>query len=156
MSELLQEMPECQCDFCQGCCEHKPGWLAPDDVSPLAKLLGVTAQELFDTHLAVDWWVNCPDDIYVLSPAIVGNSTGDMFPAKPTGRCVFLKDGKCSVHAAKPLECRIAHHSNREDAGDRHEAVARLWGGEHRKTIEDLLGYEPYTPEFGILDSLGW
>ena len=114
---------ECSCARCQAACRNKPAQIAP-----LAKRLGISVADLFKTYLAVDWW-NADDeighDVFVLSPAIVGESTGEMFPGNPMGTCVFFKDG-CTIHdKGKPA---------------------------HQKMIRELLGREPETAGYdGLL-----
>jgi Fe-S-cluster containining protein len=50
---------------------------------------------------------------------------------------VFLVDGKCSIHEAKPAECRLTGH--RTDDGWLHESMADAWNNkEARREVLDL------------------
>jgi hypothetical protein len=151
---------ECACTDCQRACTGKPGWFRPGEPERAAALLGVTLPVLFQTRLAVDWWEDHPDadgHVYVIAPALVGEEPGVEYPGDPNGTCVFFKDGRCEIHAAKPFECAALAHGDSNDAiYERHKAVATEWIA-HRGQIVDLLGDEPLAESYdggGILDSL--
>lgn len=143
----------CSCEKCAGACEHKPGWFKPEQIAPLAEALGLTEQQLFDGHLQVDWFEggieSDLDDIFVLSPAVVGGHVGGMFGGDPRGACRWLKDGRCEIHElGKPFECAAYHHTD-DDISHRHEEVARAWEKpEEQERIKALLGSEPQTSTF--------
>lgn len=132
---------DCSCPSCQAGCTRKPGWFKPGEAEAAAPLKGLSLQDFFNQYLAVDYWTGYPN-IYLLSPAVVGNGTGNVFPSDPGGRCVFYENGLCSIHAAKPFECRVMHHDNTY-GGDAHQDVAYAWRGEPQKQIVQLLGYQP-------------
>jgi len=139
MKRLAQykPVPECACSDCVGACEQEPGWFAPGEVAKLAEHLGLTVQETFDKYLVVDWWVASPY-VYVLAPGLVGEPTGTMAPNWPDGRCVFLTEGKCSIHEVKPTECRLAGH--RKDKGWLRESMADAWNNKDaQREAVDLL-----------------
>lgn len=151
---------ECTCTACVGACENKPGWFKPDQIEPLAKALGLTEQELFDRHLMVDYWAAdfdlSEDDVFILSPAIVGGTPGEEFDRDPRGKCAWLKDGRCSIHElGKPFECAAYHHT--DDEPGHHREAAEAWNApEHQERIKRLLGREPVAAgDWGILDTLG-
>lgn len=155
----------CDCRVCQGACEHKPGWFAPDQIAPLADRLGITVEELFKKHLSVDWWCGDSltdyDDVFVLSPKLAGTDGGDMFPGDPRGVCHWFKDGKCQVHAlGKPAECAFTHHTMyKEEHTRRRKEFVKAWQEPvNQKMIDDLLGREPESEAFsgnGIMGLLG-
>lgn len=157
MSECTKESGTCH--QCQSACAHKPGWFLPGEAEKAAELVGMTFQEFFDAHLAVDWYVD-DTDTFLLSPAIAGEEAGTEFPGNPHGRCVFYQEGRCTIHAAKPFECREYVHTE-TDSGTRHEDVAKAWE-DHQDQIEELLGREPESEEYyggsllGLMGSSWW
>lgn len=75
---------------------------------------------------------------------------GEEYPADPHGTCVFLKEGKCSIHAVKPHECR-EYDCKAPDklVAIRHRAVVNAWREpEHQQQIVDLLGREPVEADY--------
>lgn len=111
----------------------------------------MTLQELFDKHLSVEWWEDMRgcESSFVLAPAIAGNhDEGGMASYDPKGRCGFLKDGRCSIHEAKPFECRAYVHTDTKDiVKERHKAVAWAWfKPEHQEQLRELNGYL-YVPD---------
>lgn len=109
--ELAQGTPaSCRCIGCKNACATKPGWFAPGEPEALAKALGITFEELFETKLMVDSIDVAGERVFVLSPAIVGFE-GKAAPSRP-GECVFLDaDDLCSIHQeGKPAECAAAFH----------------------------------------------
>lgn len=140
-------MSECSCNVCQNACKYNPGWFLPGEAEKAAEHMGLSLKEFFDKFLVVNWWVGIPDDTYVLSPATVNSSPGREANADPSGRCIFFKEGKCSIHAVKPFECREYIHSQQgNEIYERHEQVAMAWE-EHQDQIIELLGREPVSEE---------
>lgn len=123
-------MPEssCQCLECQLSCAIRPGYFAPGEAEKAAELLGLTMKQFFDQHLVAELprragWM-------ILVPASGGNKPGTVDDRDvPVGRCVFFgKDGKCSIYAARPLECRLAHHDHTSDENQRiHDQIGYSW-----------------------------
>jgi hypothetical protein len=141
------KITECVCEACQGACTLKPGWFHPNQIAPLAKKLGLSEQEFFDKHLLVDWWDNWGDDledVFVLSPRIVGESGGRMYPGEPEGVCHWYKGGRCQIHQlGKPLECAFANHTDTHEQHKRKRMrIVRAWLP-HQGKIAKLLGREP-------------
>lgn len=137
------------CSECRSACTHKPGWFNPGEVEKVAEYLGISVQELFDTKLQVDWWEedgNHPNDVFVLSPAVVGGTPGDMFSEDPKGTCVFYKNGLCEIHEVKPHECRQTLGCQELDP-ELHPSFAYAWN-DHQDQIRELLGREPYAAEY--------
>jgi hypothetical protein len=157
----------CTCPTCAGACKHKPGWFMPEEIAPLAESLGLSEKELFDQHLQVDWWEGDEDtdyeDVFVLSPAVVGGNVGDMFDGNPRGVCRWFAQGKCAIHElGKPFECAGYHHTDEVKGYEttidpRHRQVAMAWNKpEHQKTVAALLGREPVrTGSWGLFHMLG-
>lgn len=150
---------ECDCKECQSYCQHKPGWFAPDEIEPAARLLGMSVQEFFTTYLGVDWWGGNREsnykDIFVLAPATHICEPGKEYPANPKGRCVFFEEGRCKIHAARPIECKIAHHAVQVVGHGQHLAVAQTWV-DHQEEIVALLGREPEKAEYSVFDAFLW
>ena len=156
----MQKQPEdCSCKRCQSACQSKPGWFMPGEAEKAAALLGLTLEEFFKTKLGVDWFEGDPD-IFALAPALVGRPTGHEYPGNPRGACVLFVDGRCSIHAAKPLECReYLHGDDRATLAERKVRIRDAWGAlAPQKQIEQLLGREPESEEYtgGLLAGLGF
>jgi hypothetical protein len=137
----------CDCNVCKGVCMIKPGWFKPGEVEKVSDFLGITMQELFDEYLAVDWYQNKGDEIFVLSPATSNCQTGEMFPFNPKGRCVFFDNGKCKIHSFAPYECREYYHDQTHlECINRHKEVAKMWV-DKKEYLGNLLGFEPHATE---------
>lgn len=83
--------------------------------------------------------------MFALSPASENSEPGKEYPFNPNGQCIFYKDEKCSIHAAKPFECKRYDHNLNEDKEETrivHRAVAEAWFP-HQDKITQLLGREP-------------
>ena len=142
----------CKCKLCVNACENKPGWFLPGEAEKAATLLGIDMPTFFKRKLMVDWWENWPvgrngnsREVFLLSPALVGESAGVEAPGNPSGKCVFLKRGKCEIHAAKPHECRMYHHDEpRAESDSRKKRITKAWAQRQRqKQVSDLLGRKP-------------
>lgn len=147
----------CDCQSCHSACKNKPGWFLPGEAEKVADYLKIPLQQLFDDYLAVDWYSDDKGvDYYPISPAVVGNETGAMFPYKPSGTCVFLDNGKCKIHAVAPFECQKYYHTQEHsETRQRHDYVAKAWSG--NKQQEELLGSEPCPPEpESMMDMFGF
>lgn len=157
-SLLTMAASECSCEGCQSACTNKPGWFAPGEAEKAAEHLGMTLQEFFDKYLVVDTWYgdNRSDgkNIYVLSPSFSRATPGEMAPAVNAGTCIFFENGKCSIHPAKPLECRIYDHTKpHEKASENHMKIMELWK-DHQSQPEQLLGKKPDPPKPTLFDAL--
>lgn len=154
---LLNDTIECSCRTCAEACYRKPGWFLPHEIKPAADLLGLTEEEFFKKYLLVDYFGTPDDFLFVLSPATVDTTPGEMFPLIPGGQCIFLRGGKCAIHAAKPFECKHYDHRNKDtadEAKEGHLAVAEAWVP-FKARIAELLGREP-TVETNHLEVLGF
>lgn len=135
---------ECTCDCCQDACRRKPGWFAPGEVEQAAGLLGLSVQEFFGQYLAVDFWMASALDgpVFVLAPANSNNPAGQEYRFNPLGQCVFYQQGRCLIHAAKPLECALyLHTDSKDDLAQRKAELVLLW--RQSKEAEHLLGRPP-------------
>jgi Fe-S-cluster containining protein len=84
-----------QCQGCGRCCHHKRIPLNPFEVARLARNRNLAPGE-FVRH-------------YV-------RESGPWLRNKPDGACVFLENGGCSVHADRPLACRLWPLARRVEA----------------------------------------
>ena len=110
-----QKMESCNCRGCVSACRNDPGRLVPDDVRKLSRLLGISARDLQNDYLVRVSVANNGHSAHALAPAKIkgrrfvaapGTTAPDYY-AKEAGRCIFLDDhDRCSVHEAKPFECR--------------------------------------------------
>lgn len=148
MTELGTKQ-SCTCNKCKLACKYKPGWFMPGEAELVATYLNLTLQDLFKKKLIIDWWVGDGDDIFLLSPGIVGNQTGVECSSDPRGKCIFFKNELCKIHPVKPLECRNMIHDQKENI---HRQVAEAWLG-HQEQLGMLLGQEPVSTNFGMF---GW
>lgn len=149
----------CTCKTCVNACSQKPGWFTPEQIKKAAEYIKITEKEFFDKYLLIDWFQshekNDFEDVFVLSPSIVGESSGNMFPGNPRGTCVFFnKDKLCDIHEVKPFECSELKCSD-TDVSERHKKTAGTWI-DHQKYIEKLYGDTPYAEQTSILDSMMW
>jgi Fe-S-cluster containining protein len=143
----------CKCTSCKDACSQKPGWFLPEEAELLAGHLGVSFEEVFKTKLAVDWWEgdsSFEDNVFVLSPNVVGGDPGEEFDADPRGTCVFFVNGECSIHEVKPFECRsLMHTDSSEEVAARHLSTAHAWDNpEAQDQIKKLMGREPVALEY--------
>lgn len=145
---------ECGCKTCQTACSHRPGWFAPGQIAKAAALLGMTEKEFFNTYIGVDWWEQ-QEPTYVLAPVTDAATPGSEYPFDPHGTCVFYKEGKCSIHAAKPHECAFYDHS-KSDAicMEERQKLVKLWE-DNQAEIERLLGRPPDRPSPDIFEVFG-
>lgn len=149
----------CKCESCVSACSQKPGWFTPEQIKKAAEYLKITEKEFFNKYLLIDWYQahkkNDYEDVFVLSPAIVGIDAGTMFPGNPKGQCVFFnEDQLCDIHDVKPFECSELKCSD-TDVSERHENAAGKWIA-HQKYIEELYGDIPYPEQTSFLDSFMW
>ena len=94
--KMLRELGK-DCKKCGHCCSHGAGMLIPEDIPKIARLLGISEDELKKKYI---------DEIEMFNtkawkPKIVKKG-------KPYGKCIF-HDGKeqCKIHIAKPFQCVI-------------------------------------------------
>lgn len=136
---------ECQCETCQKACAYRPGRFLPGEVEIAAAHFGMTPLQFFQEKLAMDWWVEYPQDIYFPAPALVNEPTGDRYPSSPQGRCSLFMGGKCSIHEVKPFECRDWYHgSSDEENKIRVDKLVEAWRDPAlQATMQEWLDAEP-------------
>ena len=134
----------CTCEECQAQCSFKPGWFLSGEIEKVATFFTMSLHDIFRRYFAVDWWED-DEPTFVVSPAITTSPAGKEFPSDPRGICVFFVQGKCSIHAVKPFECKESLHNS--DPGKRHEIVADAWK-QHQTQIHELLGRSPRATIF--------
>lgn len=101
--EMIKLAPACECEECKHGCTYGSGVLADEDIAPLAKFLKISEEELKQKHLEQ---VEKFNTTRYRSKINRKSFNGVQMPF---GNCTFLKkDGKCAVHPAKPLECKIS------------------------------------------------
>lgn len=141
---------ECQCDICRGACGNKPGWFRPGEAEQAAGLLRMSFSEFFQAKLGVDWWEDDDDapETFVLAPGLVGQAAGTEYPGDPYGTCIFLQDGLCQIHAAKPHECRVYDHTKSpEEIKAVKRQIVQEWGTQQEQIVT-LLRREPKTKPY--------
>ncbi len=135
-------MTDCSCAKCVECCERRPGWFKPGEAERAAELLNLTLQDFFDQYLVIDYWVGTEENILLLQPRQIGNSRKrlnftDAFRESP---CIFLEQGLCKIHEAKPFECKATMGCvEKVKPTGWHETAAMAWDNpEAQQQIEEL------------------
>jgi Fe-S-cluster containining protein len=130
---------DCKCKECSAGCERFPGRFLPGEVEKVAEFLHLSVKELFDRYLRISQWYsdsNIDRDVFILAPV------GD-----PFGRCVFFKDGLCSIHSVNPYECAETFHDDSDaHCKERNIFIAKSWI-EHQDQVFELLGHTPLAVE---------
>ena len=92
----VDELFPFHCTMCGKCCINREDiLLTPRDIYNMAKELGITTKELFETYC--ETYIGCDSRMPIVR-------------LKPRGsikRCPLMKDRKCSVHKAKPAVCAL-------------------------------------------------
>lgn len=109
---------DCSCPRCVRCCTVIPGWFAPDEVQKAADLLRLPLKTFVERYLTIatgGWQEDGDEPMPVLRPRRVEHDPpfGEIFwdndsKYDPHTPCVFLKNERCRIHEAKPIECRTA------------------------------------------------
>lgn len=105
-STTLQEIKNLQtCKQCGRCCNQGSGILLLDQIKKLANHLNTTSANLKKEFL---------EEVYRFNKKFYRPTLKrkDL----PFGKCVFLKDKKCSIQKFKPFECNIATCNEYGDA----------------------------------------
>lgn len=113
-----------ECRACSRCCRGKTIPVNPYEIARIAEALGTTTTEVLERFTA---------------------HGGATLAVREDATCVFLGDGGCSVHAARPLVCRLYPLGRRVDGDgterfatlEPHPKSAGVWGTEG--TIDDYL-----------------
>ncbi|AKJ64151.1 YkgJ family cysteine cluster protein [Kiritimatiella glycovorans] len=86
----MDNMEHFRCRRCGQCCRRRGYvWLETHDVERLAEFLGI------DTDTFLDRFTR-----------IAGRARDLSLIENDDGSCVFLKNGRCEVYQARPLQCR--------------------------------------------------
>ena len=109
---MIQLSPPCECGACSNGCNFGGGTLADEDIIPLANYLEVDEKKLKEKYL-----------IKVEKYNTTKYKTKFKDNGKGFGRCIFFKKNTCSIHNAKPLECKIA--SGCKEHGQQHFAPSQ-------------------------------
>jgi Fe-S-cluster containining protein len=155
----MSDKTTCTCTHCVNACESKPGWFMPEQIPALLEHFQVkTIKELLP-KIGIDFLDHPADGPLVLAPNIVGNNS-HVYPLEPRGVCVFLKEGRCSIHAVKPFECaELLHGDSHMTVGLRHAGIGKAWRGrqeleEFRKDIPEPDAMEMLNFMFSQMDKL--
>ncbi len=111
----MSKEQSCTCKHCVSACEGQPGWFAPGEAELAASYLEVPFDEFVNDYLILDHASNPKVGMapYVYAPRKRGvDSVNDKIRShinqRRPGRCVFLINNRCEIHAVKPFECRKA------------------------------------------------
>ena len=91
------EKTECSCSTCVACCRRQPGPLAPGDFERIQGFLGASPEQM--------------KKLFWRSPGALVQQAGRQFrigtitPKRSAGKCVFLENDRCTIHAVKPVGC---------------------------------------------------
>jgi Fe-S-cluster containining protein len=142
---------DCSCDRCQNFCRHKPGWFTPEQIEPLARKLNLRIDELFQKYLTIDAVLieerGQMKAVYVLAPAIIGKKSGAISDPSEKGPCVWLKDGACEIHGAKPRECGLVDHSTTTEEGNLLRASLLKRWIPYKGFVQQLYGKKLKAPD---------
>ena len=113
LSKILENGIEFSCQKCGACClGFKEGevYLYKDDIARLAKLLNLTSKASL-RDFAKEYLKVVNDSFFWKEPGAVRAKTYryKTLGFKFTGddeHCHFLKDNKCTIHEARPFQCR--------------------------------------------------
>jgi len=129
----------CKCDICVGMCQKRPCWGTPEEIE---KIMDAG----HSNKLMLDYWCRDDDDIYIVSPAIIGYEKRNA-PFIPHGQCVFLKDSLCMLHDKdlKPSEgalalCKAQRDNHKIGERNLHKNTALSW--KSKKGLEIVRRFE--------------
>ncbi len=87
------------CRMCGSCCTRGAGFLIPDDLPRIARLLQISEKEMKEKYL---------DEIEMFHTKAFKPKT--LKKNKPYGNCIFHdKEKQCTIHVAKPFQCIITN-----------------------------------------------
>ncbi len=96
--EIIGLAPACQCSQCRHGCRMGSGFFAEGEEEKLARFLSTSVEGLKEKYLEEAEQFGRK----LLRPRILRKE-------KPYGQCTFFDEEKgCTVHEAKPLQCRVA------------------------------------------------
>lgn len=99
LKEVLKLAQPCRCEACSHGCKYGSGLLANGDEERLASFLKISEKELKEKFLEEVERFNTK----LLKPKLLRKGKAAY------GQCIFYNDKKgCTVHEAKPLECKTS------------------------------------------------
>ena len=106
-----------QCTGCGACCSKEPGyvWLSAAEIHAIADHLQISKEEFLRRY----------------TRSIFGRIS--LLENKITFDCVFLKDNKCQIYSARPMQCRTFPwwKENLESPAAWRETAVRCEGIDH-------------------------
>jgi Fe-S-cluster containining protein len=130
------------CHACKRCCRGKHIPVNPYEVARLAEHLGLSTTETLARYTEVG---------------------GAILKRRDDETCVFLGEGGCSVHSARPLACRL-YPLGRQRTPDGVERFAELephpqtegtYGGDPSGTVDSFLLGQGVAPYLAMADGYG-
>jgi len=130
-----------KCRQCGACCQHSPGWFAPDEVESAARYLSLSVENFAKTYLIIDS-IEIPSygKIEVFAPLRLNRFNAPALPPLSRadylyrffeGPCIFYQNDNCLIYPYRPLECKNYYCAeiagSADDIGLTHEAIALLW-----------------------------
>jgi Fe-S-cluster containining protein len=129
--KALELQKSCKCSECVSACEHTPGWFGPGEAEKAAALMGMPFEDFKNKFLGIDYWVGGANVLVPLKKGYerFGGLIVGYAYAWDHAPCVFLKDGLCSIHDAKPIECRLSvpHDHRLGDPAAMRENIQKTW-----------------------------
>lgn len=114
----------CDCKSCVTCCEHMPGVLIPGDLELILDYQ--QARENPTAWLLHNFQASEGATAMVVGPAgprVIKIPT--IVPRLTETGCIFLKEGKCTIHAVSPFGCSFTDvHKGMEEA----DTISRAMG----------------------------
>jgi uncharacterized protein len=126
-----------QCKACSRCCHHKAIRISPYEILRLARFLYMSTTDFISEHT---------------------ESSGTVLRTQKEndGACIFLKESGCSVHAARPLVCRVYPLGSREIPGGK-QTFGLLESAPHSEgifgtqgTVADFLTSQGLEPDYAM------
>lgn len=98
LKDVLKLTHPCKCNACSIGCNYGSGFLIDEDITKIAKFLGLSEEELKNNFLEEFQKFNTKK----YRPKILRKD-------KPYGKCIFFDEiVGCKVHESKPLECKVS------------------------------------------------
>ena len=127
MSNTLRERfprTTCACALCGVGCRCLPGALAPEDLGPIAAAL---QRDPDDEQFLLDYF-EASDGAKVAQRDSFGNvnvfQVPSLVPKLTATGCIFLRDGRCSIHEVSPAGCALMDmHQDEQTAMPRSHAL---------------------------------
>jgi hypothetical protein len=124
-----------------------PGCFAPGEAEVVAEFLGIDFAAFRDQFLTIGVWDDASRTIYYWRPRalqepMLTDGWSEAIPGR-RGPCVFLKEGRCTIHAIKPSECLglVCAGSRIENELLSREAIVQKWeaAGNPLRGVHDKL-----------------